>query len=109
MPNNLFADIPLALPEELSDVLHRTDGVRIERIISLGQTSPPDFWYDQPEHEWVLLIQGAARLLIENLGQPQTVELRPGDYRFLPAHQRHRVEWTAQDEATIWLAVFFSA
>lgn len=108
MLHNLFANIPAALPAELSDVLLRDRSLRIERIVSRGHTSPPDFWYDQAEHEWVLLLQGAARLrLIDSNEQQRIVEMKAGDYLHLPAHQRHRVEWTTPDTDTIWLAVFF--
>lgn len=91
-------------------MLVQAPGLRIERIVSRGQASPPGFWYDQPEDEWILLVQGAARLRIQSsTGEEQTIELRPGDFRLLPAHQLHRVEWTTPDEATVWLAVFFGA
>jgi cupin 2 domain-containing protein len=103
---NLFAGIPAELPDELSETLLDAAQVRIERIVSQGQASPAGFWYDQSEHEWVIVIQGAARLLFE--GDDAPVELRPGDYLEIPAHRRHRVEWTTPDEPTVWLAVFYS-
>ncbi len=28
--------------------------LRVERIVSIAQSSPEGFWYDQPEDEWVL-------------------------------------------------------
>ena len=77
--------------------------VRIERIVSHGHASPNGFWYDQDENEWVIVLKGAARLRIGD----QTVELNPGDFVTIPAHKKHRVEWTTPDEPTIWLAVFF--
>lgn len=101
--SNLFHDIPRALPEELVTLLAHGTGVRIERIVSTGHTSPPGFWYDQPEHEWIVVLRGAAKVEFAD----RTVELRAGDYLLIPAHQRHRVAWTSPDEATIWLAVFF--
>jgi cupin 2 domain-containing protein len=101
---NLFADIPDALPEELIQVLLSKSGFRIERIVSLGHTSPEGFWYDQETDEWVLLVKGAARLRFD--GQ-ETIELRPGMFVNIPAHRRHRVEWTAPGEPTIWLAVHY--
>ena len=82
-------------------------GLRIERIVSTGQASPPGFWYDQDEHEWVLLLAGGAGLLFEGEASPRRLE--PGDQVLIPAHVKHRVEWTADDEHTIWLAVFYSA
>ena len=107
MLHNLFANIPATLPAELSEKLLRAGELRIERIVSRGHVSPPNFWYDQAEHEWVLLLQGAARLqLIDSNEQERIIELKAGDYLHLAAHQRHRVEWTTPDADTIWLAVF---
>ena len=100
---NVLAQIPGELPEELFETLLTTPQVRIERIVSHGHASPPNFWYDQEEGEWILLLQGAARLTVDE----QTIELRPGDCLNLPAHQRHRVDWTTPSEPTIWLAVFY--
>ena len=93
------------LPDELVEKLINTPDVRIERIVSHGHASPTDFWYDQDENEWVVVLAGAARLLLE--GDSQPLELGPGDHVNLPAHRRHRVEWTRPDEPTIWLAVYY--
>jgi cupin 2 domain-containing protein len=101
--SNLFADIPSRVPEELIEVLQATGAVRIERIVSMGHRSPDGFWYDQETDEWVLLLRGAARLEFE--GADQRIELKPGDFLAIPAHQRHRMEWTSPDEPTVWLAV----
>ena len=60
---NLFADLPSDLTEELVDVLARGQGVRIERIVSTGQASPEGFWYDQDQHEWVMVLKGEAGLV----------------------------------------------
>jgi cupin 2 domain-containing protein len=101
--DNVFSDLPASLPEELTTVLLKGDQVRVERIVSTGHCSPPDFWYDQSEHEWVLVLQGAARLQFED----RVVELGSGDSINIPAHQKHRVDWTSPDEPTVWLAVFY--
>jgi cupin 2 domain-containing protein len=103
---NLGAGIPAELPEELVSILATGPSVRVERIVSRGHASPPGFWYDQPEHELVLLVAGAARLEVEGVGERA---LRAGDWLELPAHVRHRVVWTAPDQDTIWLAVFYGA
>jgi len=94
---------PEAPSEEIVEVLHASDAVRIERIISLGHASPPNFWYDQPNEEWVLLIRGAARLRFED--EPVARSLTPGDYCHIAAHRRHRVDWTDPRTPTIWLAI----
>lgn len=105
MQGNLFSNLPDSLPDELVETLASTDTVRIERIVSQGHTSPPDYWYDQNEDEWVLVVQGRAVLTFET----HKIELAAGDHVFIPAHARHRVEWTTPDEPTIWLAVFSQA
>lgn len=103
---NLFDDLPDALPEELTQILLEAPCVRIERIVSRGHASPEGFWYDQEEHEWVLLLQGNARLAFAE-GIPE-IEMRRGDHLTVPARQRHRVAWTDPTQDTIWLAVFFA-
>jgi cupin 2 domain-containing protein len=104
--SNLFADIPAQLPDELLQTLLSAPSVRIERIVSLGHASPDGFWYDQPTDEWVLLVSGAARLRFE--GQP-AMEMVPGSYVNIPAHARHRVEWTDPDRPTVWLSIHYSS
>ncbi len=103
--NNIFADIPDNLPEELIDVIAGNQNVRIERIVSKGHTSPDDFWYDQDTCEFVFVVSGEALLQFE--GQERLVRMKAGDYRIIPAHERHRVEWTTPDEDTVWLTVHF--
>ena len=97
---NLFADIPAAVPEELIQTLLATANLRIERIVSLGHASPEGFWYDQEAHEWVMLLTAAARLTLEG---DEPLELRPGAFANIPAHRRHRVEWTDPQQPTVWL------
>ncbi|VTT96646.1 Cupin domain-containing protein OS=Singulisphaera acidiphila (strain ATCC BAA-1392 / DSM 18658 / VKM B-2454 / MOB10) GN=Sinac_4027 PE=4 SV=1: Cupin_2 [Gemmataceae bacterium] len=98
---NLFADPPEHLPEELFTTLLDAPGARVERIVSQGHASPDGFWYDQELAEWVVLLKGAARLRFED----RVLDLRPGDFVHIPARQKHRVDWTTPDEATVWLAV----
>jgi cupin 2 domain-containing protein len=100
---NLFADLPTQLPDELCTTLLDADNVRIERIVSHGHASPDGFWYDQDQHEWVIVLKGVARLRFED----EIVEMKPGDFVNIPAHKKHRVEWTRADEPTIWLAVHY--
>lgn len=102
---NLFHNIPPQLPEEITETLAASDNIRIERIVSRGQCSPPGFWYDQDQHEWVLLLKGEASLRIAGSDEP--VRLAPGDYLNIAAHVRHRVESTSATEDTVWLAVFY--
>lgn len=102
---NLYQRIPHELGHELTEDLLRRENVRIERIVSHGHSSPPDFWCDQNENEWVILLAGAARLRFERGGE--VIELSPGDYLNIPAGARHRVDWTEPEQDTIWLAVFY--
>lgn len=102
---NLLHNIPAQLPAELIETLAAAGTTRIERIVSRGHASPPGFWYDQEQPEWVVLIQGAAHL---RFAHDETVrQLGPGDYINIAAHVRHRVDWTAPDTDTVWLAVFY--
>ena len=98
---NIFDDIPHNMPKEVVQTFHQADDVRIERIISHGHASPADFWYDQPQHEWVIVLKGAARLQFED----GMVEMKVGDFINIPAFKKHRVDWTTPDEPTVWLGV----
>ncbi|MGO9986631.1 MAG: cupin domain-containing protein [Rhodomicrobium sp.] len=104
---NIFGELPpVSAAGEETAVLLTREGLRIERIVSNGQASPPGFWYDQPSDEWVIVLAGAARLRFE--AEPDARPLGPGDYVFIPAHARHRVDWTDPDRPTVWLAVHAS-
>jgi cupin 2 domain-containing protein len=99
---NLFANVPVDTSQEWLDVLVERPGLKIERIVSFGQSSPAQGWYDQAQFEWVILLKGAA---IIEFADAATYQLGAGDYLSIPAHQKHRVVWTAPQEETIWLAV----
>ena len=103
MIGNLFTDLPAERGEECFEELLMVGDCRLERIVSHGQHSPPGFWYDQPWQEWVLVLRGAARLRLE--GQAGLLALGPGDSVNIPAHCRHRVEWTDPHQPTVWLAL----
>lgn len=100
IPKKRFAD------EQLTELL-AAPGLRIERIVSTGQATPDGEWLDQPQAEWVILLRGAARLRFAVEAKPRL--LKPGDYASIPAHCRHRVEWTTPREPTVWLAVHYAA
>ncbi|MCQ9379463.1 cupin domain-containing protein [Methyloversatilis sp. XJ19-49] len=104
MNGNLFDDLASGSHgTERIDTLDARPGVRIERIVSTGQSSPPGFWYDQPDDEWVALLSGSATLRFADEDAPRT--LQPGDWIFIAAHRRHRVEQTDAEVASVWLAV----
>jgi cupin 2 domain-containing protein len=100
---NLFENIPKNAPEELVTELFSAESLRVERIVSFGQSSPDGFWYDQKENEWVLLIEGSAQVQFENRLQ----DLKPGDWVNIPAGCQHRVEKTDENVRTVWLAIFY--
>ena len=101
---NLFAGLPAAREAtERCETLLVQAGLRIERIVSSGQASPPGFWYEQAEAEWVLLLSGAALLRFED--EAEARRLRAGDWLHIEPRRRHRMDWTAADEPTVWLAV----
>ncbi|WP_290793412.1 cupin domain-containing protein [Halomonas sp.] len=104
MIGNLLEGIPDLLTEERFEELASAESVTVERIVSRGHTSPETGWYDQPRHEWVLVLQGRGVVAFE---EGEEVTLGPGDHLLIPAHRRHRVAWTAPDEATVWLAVHY--
>lgn len=80
---NLLAGGMPAGDDELIEVLMQGQGVRIERIVSTGQASPPGFWYDQSDDEFVVLLDGAAELRFEE--GDRRVSLVPGDWIEIPA------------------------
>ncbi|KHJ68474.1 cupin [Pantoea rodasii] len=108
MISHLLRDFPAAAQNgtaETFESLLSQPGLRIERIVSTGQASPPDFWYCQTQGEWVLVLQGAAGLQLE--GESEERRLHPGDCVNIPPHCRHRVNWTDSGGPTVWLAVHY--
>lgn len=97
-----------ALPEqetELFETLLSTPDLKLERIVSAGQTTPPAEWYDQDWPEWVCLLQGQARLAYADASEQL---LQAGDVVLIPAHRRHRVVSTSVRPPCIWLALHFA-
>ncbi len=89
---NIFENVPEECKTEIFEILFEDKGLKLERIISEGQATPPGQWYD---------------LFFERDGA--IVVLRAGDYIHIPAHKKHRVEWTDPQEKTIWLAIHFKS
>jgi cupin 2 domain-containing protein len=102
---NIFDDLEATQAAEQFRELLTTPGVRVERIVSLGQATPEGKWLDQDRPEFVLLLAGSAALLFEGESAPRV--LRPGDYVEIPAHWRHRVAWTDRAQPTVWLALHY--
>ena len=102
--SNVFK-LPQQLPqEELFEALLDNDQVLIERIVSTGQVTPEGKWYDQEKNEWLIILQGKGELGYEDGSR---IKLTTGDYLFIPAHQKHRVEYTSTEPPCIWLTIFF--
>lgn len=103
--HNIFKDIPEFLKDENFENILINEKFKLERIVSKGHRTPIGDWYDQDQNEWVMIIQGSADLRIE--GKADLISLGKGDYILLPAHLKHRVERTDEQEETIWLALHF--
>ena len=101
---NLFTDIPDFSKNELIEEIMNKSNFRIEKIVSFGNSSPQEFWYDQQEDELVFLLKGSATLEFSD----KEIFLKPGDYIFIPAHTKHRINKTDRKKATVWLALFFN-
>ena len=103
--DNLFTNLPADTSLEQIEPLLESATVRIERIVSHGQSTAADDWYDQDENEWVVLLKGKATLRFAD--DEELLTMHPGNFVHIPAHQRHRVESTAVNQPTIWLAIFY--
>jgi len=100
---NLYADLPASGEAEQFVTLLDAPGLRIERLVSTGQATPAGEWLEQDRAEWVILLRGAAGLRFADEAAPRL--LAAGDHLYIAAHRRHRVEWTAPGDPTVWLAV----
>ena len=100
---NIFDKIIVDKEEENFFEIIKNETIKIEKIVSNGQKSPENFWYEQEKSEFVLLLEGFAILEFEN----REVELKKGDCINIKAKQKHRVKFTSLDEPTIWFAVFY--
>ncbi|MFA5099552.1 MAG: YgjP-like metallopeptidase domain-containing protein [Candidatus Omnitrophota bacterium] len=105
--HNLFGDPAVCFRNEFFETIVAAAGVRLERIVSGGQSTPVGEWLKQDSNEWVLLVSGCARLLFADPASETT--LAPGDHIMIPAGCRHRVEWTDPLQKTVWLALHFPA
>jgi cupin 2 domain-containing protein len=102
---NFLTNLPQKLPNEVFETLVQAGTVRIERIISKGHATPEAQWYDQDHPEWVMVVKGQAEILFADEGR---ITMEPGDYVTIPAHVKHRVEWTDPNQETVWLAVHYA-
>ena len=100
---NIFDKIIVDKEEENFFEIFKNETIKIEKIVSNGQISPENFWYEQEKSEFILRLEGFAILEFEN----REVELKKGDCINIKAKQKHRVKFTSLDEPTIWFAVFY--
>ena len=100
---NIFEQIIVDKKEEIFFFFFKNETIKIEKIVSNGQTSPENFWYEQEKSEFILLLEGFAILEFEN----REVELKKGDCLNIEAMEKHRVKFTSLNEPTIWFAVFY--
>ena len=103
--DNIFAQYPEKLSEELIEEITCGASFKLERIVSKGHATPQGEWYDQEADEWVILLKGNADITLE--GQKELISLKPGDYIKFPAHAKHRVERTDPNTETVWLALYY--
>ena len=101
----MLAGLPKFSKNEHFKILFRSKNLKIERIVSYGQKTPPGKWLKQGKAEWVAVLKGRAKVLFKGVRKP--VSLKTGDTLFIPAKTLHRVEWTRPRKPTVWLAVHF--
>ncbi len=102
---NIFSNIPKKSTKEIFISLLKNKNIKIERIVSYGQVSPKNFWYDQEKNEWIILLKGNTKIRFKN--STKAIKLLPGDFINIPAHKKHRVDQTAKYKKTVWLAIHY--
>ena len=100
---NIFQNITINKKEEEFIDLLKDKNIRIERIVSNGQVSKEDFWYDQEENEYIIVLEGSAIVEFKD----KQVSLSKGDTLLIQKNEKHRVKYTDIEEPTIWLAIFY--
>ena len=99
---NLLDSIPVSSQKEIFETLIKNDTIKIERIVSYGQITPQNYWYNQTQDEFVLIVSGAAKIKYDN----ETIyHLKENDSLNIPAFQKHQVIYT--NNPTVWLAIFY--
>ncbi|QOG11584.1 cupin domain-containing protein [Arcobacter sp. FWKO B] len=105
MLKNLFESLPsISSKDEDFITLLENKSIKIERIVSSGQSSEDDFWYEQTQNEWVIVLEGDAILSFED----GDLIMKKGDFINIPAYKKHRVKSTKKNSHTIWLAIFYN-
>ncbi len=105
MKNNIFDFFNINFDTEKDENIYNifeSKNIKIERIVSWGQSTPNDFWYNQPHDEWILLLNGEACIAYDD---NRTFNIRHGDYMLIPAFQKHKVTHTSSEPKCVWLAI----
>jgi len=102
---NMYSKIPSIKDKEIFQTILKNKKLKIERIVSQGQTTEKGKWLKSKRNEWVMVLKGAGKLRFQK--ENRLISLKAGDYILIPAKTSHRVEWTSLEEKTIWLAVHF--
>ena len=97
---NIFDVKNIDKNKEIVEILKENENVKIEKIISTGQTTD---WMKQEQEEFVMLIQGQAIIEYKNKKQ----ELRAGDTIIIKKNEKHRVAYTSENPCCIWICVFY--
>ncbi len=104
--DNLFTGIQEPENEpEIFKSINLLANARIELVRSNHNKIPSRIYY-QEEEEFVMIVRGKAKLLLEQNGKPETVEMNPGDYLTIPRYTKHTVMETEKD--TYWVTVFYN-
>lgn len=103
---NIFKNLPDSSKGEIFQDIIDNHNFKLESIVSSGQATPDGEWYDQPNDEWVLLLQGSGVLIFED--ESESCRMNPGDHILISAHKKHRVEETDKNGKSIWIALHFN-
>ncbi|MBF0216126.1 MAG: cupin domain-containing protein [Candidatus Omnitrophica bacterium] len=103
--HNIYTNLSPTKGKEVFEKLAGKKGLRIERITSLGQSTPAGKWLKSKKNEWVILLKGKAKLRFRTADR--IIDMDPGDYIFIPDGVAHRVDWTTPKEKSVWVAVMF--
>ena len=121
---NIFNLKDLSVNEEIIKILFKNENVKIEKIISTGQTTD---WQESNKNEFVILVQGNAEIeyydnricedkkfktnenIMKNLNNTNDMKLQlgKGDIILIKKGERHRVSYTSKNPCCIWICIFF--
>jgi len=116
---NIFDLKDLSEREEIVKILAQNENVKIEKIISIGQTTD---WQESGQNEFVILVQGEAEIeYFENTNLEKNeniirdkkntnnkkLQLSKGDTVLINKGERHRVSYTSKNPCCIWICIFF--